>query len=257
MTPATCLSVLAEHGLLPRQRHAIYLAGSLIRGWGNDTSDLDVYVVTDSLWRGDVTTSSPVSISPGAVPVNAFYVADRRWDVEYWSDRQVDELLDSLSWEAFDAGRSPGGSLTSTEVAFVHRLAYHAVVEGEEWIDRRRRQFDGSAIRTVVAAQNLYWLDHLTEDAVGMRRNADLESAVIAARLALGLAVDALLASHGELETQAKWRARRMRAVLPPEVPFDEYWDLETMRSYDRDAPEKWVDEALRFCQRIVAMVQL
>jgi hypothetical protein len=108
-----------------------------------------------------------------------------------------------------------------------------------------------------VASQALYLLDHYTEDAVGMRANNDMNSAVLAARQALGFAVDALLASHGELETQPKWRARRMREVLPSELSYDEYWDLETMRSYDKDAPERWVDEVLLLCQRIAAAVNL
>lgn len=37
-----------------------------------------------------------------------------------------------------------------------------------------------------------------------MRGTADIESAVLAMRLAIGYAVDALLASHGELKIQGK-----------------------------------------------------
>lgn len=257
LSPDACLSVLAERGLLPANHDAVYLAGSLIRGWGNVTSDLDVYVVTGHLWQGEATTSAPVSVAPGVIPVQAFYRGDRRWDVEYWLDGQVDELLGVVSWEAFESGRSSGRMLTPTEIAFIQRLGFSQVVVGEDWLRRRRQQFDESAIRTMIAASALDMLDHLTEDAIGMRDNGDCDSAVLAAHLALGFAVDALLASRGEFTEQAKWRARRLRAVAPPELPFDEYWELETMRSYDRQAPDKWVNEVLRLCQRIAEAVQL
>jgi len=238
ITPAACLSELSERGLIPADQHAVYLAGSLVRGWGNATSDLDVYIVTGGPWQGEATATAKVSVAPGTVPIKAFYVGDRRWDVEYWSEGQVDELRKSLSWEAFEATPS-GSDLTTTEILFVDRLANCEPVTGTEWIRQRRRQFGESAVRAIVASQSLYELDTFTEDAVGMLASGDADSAVLAARLAFSYAVDALLASHGELEIQGKWRARRMRAVLPPELSFDEYWDMETMRSFDRRAPRE------------------
>jgi hypothetical protein len=253
----TCLSELTGRGLLPAGRRAVYLSGSLVRGWGNDTSDLDVYVITVHPWRGERTASTPVSAEPGSVPVNAFYVGSRRLDVEYWIDSQVDSLLDSLSWAAFDSGKDGAEALTATETSFIQRLSYSQPLEGEEWIRRRRQQFDRSAVRTIVTNRALFELDHLTEDAVGMRSNGDLDSAVLAARLAFDRAVDALLASHGEIEGQPKWRARRMRAVAPPGLSFDEYWQLQTMQSFQNDAPERWVEEALQACQRIADTIQL
>ncbi len=48
-----------------------------------------------------------------------------------------------------------------------------------------------------------------------------------------------------------------MRAVVPPGLSFDEYWRLQAMQSFDNDAPGKWVDEALRQCQRTADAVQL
>jgi len=256
LTPAACLSELSERGLVPDDQQAVYLAGSLVRGWGNATSDLDVYIVTGDPWQGEATAKAKVSVAPGTIPIRAFYVGDRRWDVEYWSDRQVDELRESLSWEAFEATPS-GGNLTTTEILFVDRLAYCETVTGAEWVLSRRRQFSDSAVRAIVASQSLYELDTFTEDAVGMLANGDADSAVLAARHAFSYAVDALLASHGELEIQGKWRARRMQAVQPPELSFDEYWEVETMRSFDRRAPQDWVNQVLKVCQRIVEKVQL
>lgn len=256
-SPDRCRSVLRERGLLPPGPVAVYLAGSLVRGWGNATSDLDVYVIVREPWLEETTNSQHVSVAPGTVPVEAFDLDGRRWDVEYWLESQVDELLDLVSWEAFESGRTTAGSLTPYEVAFVQRLSFSLVVDGEEWVERRAREFEASAIKAMIATYALYEFDLLTEDAVGMLGNGDVESAVLAARLAFGWAVEALLASAGEFNEQAKWRARRMRSVAPPGLGFEEYWDIETMRHFDPAAPGRWVEDVLRTCQSIVSEVKL
>jgi hypothetical protein len=45
--------------------------------------------------------------------------------------------------------------------------------------------------------------------------------------------------------------------LQPPELSFDDYWQLETMRSYDPETPEKWVEEVLRTCQHVSTEVRL
>jgi hypothetical protein len=256
-SPQRCLDVLAEQALLPAAYEAVYLAGSLVRGWGNPSSDIDVYVVVPRPWTGQPDGLGTVSVAPGAVPVRGFTADGRRWDVEFWTDEQVDALLELVSWESFEAGRARGDALTLHEVAFMQRLGYARVVRGAGWLARRVDQFDGSAVRAMIGSRALYELDLFTDDAVGMLAAGDVDSAVLAARCAFGHAVEALLASHGEFNEQPKWRARRMRDVAPAELGFADYWAVETMRDLDPAAPEKWVEHVLRVCQQIANEVTL
>jgi hypothetical protein len=255
--PQRCLDVLAEQGLLPDRLHAVYLAGSLVRGWGNPLSDLDVYVIVDEPWtRSDAEVGS-VSVRPGFVPIHGFVSDGRRWDVEYWSEQQVDDLLALVSWPSFESRRGRAESLTTHEVAFMQRLAFAKVISGAEWVRRRTNEFATSAVRTMIASRALYEFDLFAEDAVGMLEAGDTDSAVLAARYGFDHVVEALLASHGEFNEQAKWRARRMRAVSPPELSFEDYWALETMRDLDPDSPDDWVKTVLRVCQDIANEVKL
>lgn len=257
VTPPECLSVLGERRLLPAARSAVYVAGSLVRGWGNARSDLDVYVVTTDPWPGEASSVSHVSVSPPTVPTHAFEVGGRRWDVEYWLERQVDALLDAVAWEAFESGRGSAASLSKHEIAFMQRLPFSLVVEGSEWVARRSREFDASAVKTMIAVEALYQLDLLAEDAVGMLAAGDTESAVLAARQAFGYAIEALLASHGEFNEQEKWRARRMASVAPGGITFGKYWEIETLHGFDPRAPGAWVEDVLRTCQKIATEVAL
>lgn len=143
------------------------------------------------------------------------------------------------------------------EVALLVRFSYAAPIAKDEWLQERKRQLGDLPLRSMMALRALHMLDIYTEDAVGQLADGDVESAVLAAKIALWYAVDALLASHAEFGESPKWFARRYRAAQPPEVTLDEWWALETMRSYDPAHPERWVEEVLTVCQKIASEVSV
>jgi hypothetical protein len=71
--------------------------------------------------------------------------------------------------------------------------------------------------------------------------------------MGLGAHIDALLAMHGHLGVYEKWRARAFAQTDQDVVSFQEYWNLETMRSYEPDRPEIYAGEVLALCRRIAA----
>src|SRR5512138_2287901 len=91
--PDACVKQLFAGGHLAPDPHCVFLAGSLVRGWGNVTSDLDIYVISDGPWTGETVEEATVNLTIGTVPINSFYVGERRWDLEYWQVAQIDELL--------------------------------------------------------------------------------------------------------------------------------------------------------------------
>ena len=83
-----------------------------------------------------------------------------------------------------------------------------------------------------------------------------LGCAVLAAWMAYGLAVDAVLATHGELGENPKWRPRRVREIAPPEVPYADFWAVTTMRDLDPADPVRWVRRVVRISQQLSAQVE-
>jgi hypothetical protein len=245
------VAMLAAEGLLPDQYHAVYLAGSLVRGWGNDSSDLDCYVVTDIGWESPTAQRSEVDLEPHHVLTESRYLSTRRWEIQYWLDRQVDQMLAKVT----DVNRE--AEITRVDAVFLRRLGYATPEAGSVWLERRREQVAASRITTVVAANALQSMDVCVEDAFGQLTAGDLDSAVISARLAFGYAVEAALADRGEFEESAKWRARRMRVANPSALPFAQYWAIETMRDFDPAAPGTWVRHVLEICQHIAMEVNL
>jgi hypothetical protein len=252
-----CLAELERHGLLPSSYEAVYAGGSLVRGWGNDRSDLDIYVIVAEPWRSDSAQIDTVALRPDTIPVEVLYVDKRRWDVEYWLESQVDQLFGKVAADQLEGGQPAGRRMTYPEVCFLERVGHAGLVDRDDWVHERQRQLEGSPVAEVMALRALHMMDVYTEDVVGQLAAGDVVSAVLTAKIALRYAVDALLASHGEFGESLKWFAHRFRAADPPELGFDEYWALETMRSFDPAAPERWVEEVLMLCRRISSEVSV
>jgi hypothetical protein len=241
---------LRERGLLPDTVHAMLLSGSLVRDWQHANSDVDVYVIVSGPWRSPTSGDSPVSLRPETVPTETVHVDDCRWEVKYWQDSQVDQVVEKVSREGFESGAGIR-TLTDNESTFLERLRWARPVSGAAWLDARRRQLAESAFQTVLVTRALLRAEGCLSDAAGQLESTDPDGAVISARLAFGHVVDALLGSHGELCMENKWRTRRMRAVAPAALPYDRYWRLETMRDFDPSNPREWIEEIAKLYRTV------
>lgn len=252
------LTELKERGLLPEHRHCVYVSGSLVRGWGNKSSDLDFYVITDTPWESSTMAVEAVGVVPNTISVEVTKVDQLRLDVEYWTADQMAQVLRKVHADVL-SGTGPAGDLISPmEIRMLEKLVRAVPVEGVEWLDEVNRQLADSALWTILASRALHIADIFLEDAAGQVAGGDLESAVLAARFAFGRTVDALLATHGEIVGgQGKWRAKSFQAAAPPEMSFDEYWRWETMHGLDLEDPAPWVTGVLRRCQQLAREMKL
>ncbi|OWA20931.1 hypothetical protein B9W61_26080 [Streptomyces sp. CS057] len=253
------LAPLRERQLIPEGTRAAFIVGSVARGWNNPRSDYDIYLVSDPLHiAADATDAIPVPLDPPVVSVEVFYAQDKRWEVKYWSDAQIDQLLAKVSWEAYEQGTVAGNVLTEVEELMLARLGHCVPLIGADWVEERCERLGRTAFRSFVIARSLGEADTYVEDALGQMEAGDLESAVLSARLAFGHAVDALLEGTGEFGShQPKWRANRFKAAVPGVLTFDEYWAIETMQTYDNTDPRPWIKNVLALCQDIAMRVDV
>lgn len=255
---ATIAGGLRENGLLPGSCRSVFVSGSLVRGWGNATSDLDAIVVSDEPWRSASAESSHVALVPDTLQHESTFLGGIRCDIEYWLDSQVDQLMEKVSIARFESGEPTWQTLSPDEVAMLERMPY-AIASGEGgWLERRQAQLRSSAHRAVLVSQSLDHCGSYVEDVAGQCEAGDIDSAVLTARLAFGHAVDGLLAGAGQFGSRwPKWRARRFREANPSILSFDEYWAIETMQTFDPSQPRKWIDEVIRLCRNISMEVEV
>jgi hypothetical protein len=248
---------LDSRSCLPAERLALLVVGSMAQGWANEDSDLDMYVVTSELWSGSRARVA-VPLDTDFVSAEVQYVEGRRCEIKYWLDSQVDQMLAHVTWEEFEQPSQAAKILHVLEESFLERLVTCVPVEGEAWVRRRREQLQRSAFKALLVTRSLANSDGCCEDALGQLAAGDLHSAVLSARQALGFSVDGLLESAGCFGSHnPKWRARRFRAVAPPQMRFEDYWCLETMRTFDPKDPERWVIDVVRTCKNLHTLVEI
>jgi predicted nucleotidyltransferase len=257
MTVDDWLAPLKSRGLLPAELLAVYVVGSVARGWQNARSDFDIYVVSSGAEFQNSGYTIPVPLDPPFVPTETFYEADKRWEIKYWLDSQIDQMITKVSWEAYEAGMVAGTALTLTEELSLARLGNCLPLIDNDWLRKTQERLAGSAFRSFAVVRSLGAADNAVEDALGQMESGDLYSATISARLAFGHAIDALLEGEGEYGSHLpKWRANRFKAAAPSAISFEDYWAIETMQAYDSADPRAWITNVLTICQDIAMRVE-
>lgn len=252
------VDTLELRGLLPDDCLAVLLVGSAARGWDNRNSDFDFYVVTTRSWTSDTCQSVAIPLDPPTLPVEIVYHSGRRWELRYWLNTQIDQMFEKVSWSEFERDRTERQVLSPPEELLLARMTDCVLLRGPDWLADRRARLAESAFGPIVVARSLAAADDAVEDAMGQLAAGQVHSAVLAARQALGHTVDALLEQHGEYGSYlVKWRPQRFQAARPAALGFDEYWELETMRTYDPLNPGKWINDVLTICQDVAAKVTI
>ncbi|SEB99118.1 hypothetical protein SAMN05428945_1729 [Streptomyces sp. 2224.1] len=253
-----CLDALRRKGLAPDDPVAVVVVGSVTRGWAHAASDFDLYVLTGAPCRMPGARTVAVPLHPDTVTSVDFTDGGRRYEVTYWTDAQVGQMLEKVTWDAFDSDESSLRILTSNEELFLERLSGGVALTGADWLKRRAEQLHDSAYRAFVATRSLSEADGKVEQALGMLETGDTHSAVLAAKVAFQQATDALLDSHGVYGTHTpKWRARRVQDARLDALPFERYWALETMADFDPQRPEEWVRRTVEFCKDLSLEVEI
>lgn len=249
------LSPLRERALLPAGTLAAFVVGSAARGWHNARSDFDIYVVSEDA-ESVAGGGMPLRPNPPQLHTVDFYDENRKWEITYWTQSQVDQALAKVAWPVFESGDSAGDTLTLYEELLLARLDTCIPVVGDAWIQLSRRRLAESAFSARVVVRSLGAADDAVEDALGQLEAGDLESATISARVAFRHVVDALLESYGEYGSHLlKWQPNRVRAVAPAEIGFSDYWRIETMQGYDIRNPGPWIVNVLTLSQDLAMRV--
>ncbi|GAA0549683.1 hypothetical protein GCM10010172_34680 [Paractinoplanes ferrugineus] len=248
---------LREKELVPDSCRAVFIGGSVARGWQHSRSDTDLYLVSGEAWEGESDGFNTVAVDPASVPTNVTFVDGNRIELRYWQESQFDQVLAKVTWDAYQNADSFGQKLSQHEAALLSRLTSALVLVGDEWVTRRREEVAASAFRSMLALRCLSEADSWVRDALGMTESGDFASAVLAAQNALAASADALSLGSHEYSIEPKWRARRMEIIGSPILPFDRYWELATMRTYDPANPTAWIESVLEVCREVALEVEV
>lgn len=241
--------------VIPDDTMCVFASGSLVAGWGHAASDVDLYVVTTAPAPVAPATVLDLGLSSRPLPVVVAFGPDGvPYDVEYWTTAQVDELLSAVR-DTGDQGHALESRLSYADTDWFFRLSIAVAITGHDWLEAAKRRLAESALPTILAGREFYEADGFIEDALGLADVGDQESAVLAARAALGHAVDGYLFARGSFCPGVKWRYRKLAALPDSAMPLDAYWRLETMRDLDPGTVRPWVENVVQACQALMLEV--
>ncbi|MEU3455372.1 nucleotidyltransferase domain-containing protein [Micromonospora sp. NPDC006766] len=232
----TTIRTIAEKLLGNVRFSCVYLGGSRAVGWSHKSSDVDLFVISDSEpppptgFNLDVTVAEPL-------PSIAISFHDGvRFDVEYWSPIQIHELVARLG-EA-----SARDTLSHADMDVLWRLHTARFLLGDrELFDRLQSTVPASSLSREFAKRAVYSAEVRLDDAAGLLASGEPLIAALACREAFARVVDAVLSHTGSPVPPSKWRLRRLREAEGFEELFREYLAVETMAEFVPADSSAWV----------------
>lgn len=228
-----------------RDDSCVFVSGSLVEGYGNQGSDIDVFVVGER-------PGKTVIASLPECDVDVMEIGGVRYDVEYWSPDAVDKLLERLEALEFDGECYPV-HLSPDELQFCHRLRIGIPIAGQERFDQ--------LIATLATERLLGYIvffahadyDDAVDDALSALDAGDLRTSITCSRIALEAAIDCCLALRGDTSTKGKWRWRRLsRLEVEPSI-IERFWSLWVAApASEAEQQGGYVEECVSFCSDLL-----
>lgn len=193
--------------------HCAFISGSLIEGYGNAASDVDVFVVTIRDTAGRPDSLSEFDFGDFKIEMDIDDTEMIRTDTELWSIEVIRDIANSISACADDWARST--ELPEQHLKFAHKLRTAVGIHNSAKVAELKELFKWEQVARVQSHRALLEYVGYSEDAAGAIRAEDDGTAMITSRLALGWAIDAFIGSQGVTTNSEKWRCRKLATLNP------------------------------------------
>ena len=241
----TASQVFAEFEIF-RPATSVFVAGSVVMGWGHGTSDIDLYVMLpealDGIDGGYARTAS--TTDPMMYIVLGQFGAFRA-DIEVWTVEQVNEIINR-----FEDLRGPAMA-DRGEQDLLNRLVTGRPLHGEPWWARARDRITSSSYAMWLAGDRRRLAEAAVESARAESARGSALSSLLIAREALARAVEAALTVRGDFSVSRKWLYRRMQSTPLEGIDVDATWRRLCLDDAER-SPDRWTATTLALCAQIM-----
>ncbi|MFF2019515.1 hypothetical protein [Paenibacillus sp. NPDC058177] len=237
------------------QSTVIYMAGSLCEGFGNEKSDIDVYVLTNRQFIDDIeaglNSNDVFSINDTNLAHN-FIIENQRFDVEFWELEKVMEGIGQFNAIDFHSERHMG-KINDGIFDMLHRMKYAIPVYNKEDFESIFQKLDQRKFKYYQAIKKTEQYDSWLEDLEGAYRSYDYGTMFFLSRHLIDNAVVAFLAINGETNPNIKWLYRKLARFSEStknNIIEQRYIYLQN-RNYQPDQIDQQIRETLDFTQKI------
>ena len=246
--------VLDHLKILKVRSYFVYLAGSLVEGFGNEGSDIDVYVIYDSSEDISIKSSNQneVLLKTEFSYVNNIIHDGKRFDFEYWSINDVKNLIDKVN------SINPNAEqylirLNKEEQDFLHRFKISQCIYNEELYNKYKQQVSFEKLQFIQAVSLSEQYSSYIEDLQGALDSGDLETAYLITHLLIETALTSFLCANGETNPSRKWLLRKLgkyETKVNDSSIKDTYFDLLSYR-FDTSNIRDYIEKSIEFTTKL------
>ncbi|KSU60369.1 hypothetical protein AS034_16130 [[Bacillus] enclensis] len=190
----------------------LYIAGSIMEGFGNESSDVDVFVISEEpekLLNNHKRHAREATMKVGESLIKNIVINDVRYDFEYYSSSHFHTIINELNSLNFNTDEHIS-RLPADDVDLLHRLKFASPLLHEETFKTMKEEINFENLNKYIVVTTIEKYDGYLEDLEGALSSNDLGTAYVVVKLLLKNAVNAYLASVGETNPGEKWIYRKL-----------------------------------------------
>ncbi len=250
---------LKNHYLVTASEFA-YIAGSIIEGFGNVKSDIDLFIFYDDDEdainkiienEGEETAKYSIIKSENSIIYN-FILDHQRYDCEIFKLKTLQNILNKIGVISYHADDFYEGVIPNSILDFMHRLKYAQVIAGEDKFSNICGGIEFDKLAYYEAMLETQRQTGMLEDLEGYLESKDYGSAFFTARIILDSSMSAFLSSIGETNPSKKWLFRKIKRYcdkIQNSAYLDRYLNLQSVK-YE-EGMIGFYSVVIEFCQEL------
>ncbi|MEK8199508.1 nucleotidyltransferase domain-containing protein [Lysinibacillus sp. FSL M8-0134] len=236
----------------------VYLSGSLIEGFGNKSSDIDVFVICEELPDPeDSEIEGEVFLQGNKNLIQNFVIDGIRFDVEYWTKEHLEEVTKKLNSLDFQTDKHLE-RISQDELVFLHRLKIGKPIINKDYFTKIISSLNINNFHYYQITINSENFSNILEDIQGAISSSDYGSAYFWARDLLNLSISSYLSIYGETNPKNKWIYRKLLSYQENTGDtqlINDYIELQTMPYNEKDI-KKHLKKLIQYAQNLNVISQ-
>lgn len=237
-----------------------YLAGSIMEGFGNDSSDIDVFVICKNLDELKLLKQVPSEtiLEVGDTIVRNITVDSIRYDFEYYTIENFESTVRKINKLNFNTDKHIE-ILSNNSIDLIHRLKFANPIVNIEEFNEFKKNIKFKNLNKYLVVKIMEKYDGYLEDLEGALSSKDWGTAYTLIKLILKTGMNAYLASYGETNPGEKWIYRKLLRFAENNNDKDiikEYFAFEGVL-FNEDSIRSYAKSVLNFNQKLILQAQI
>lgn len=233
----------------PEEKDIVYLSGSLIEGYGNKYSDLDVFIIKHDISNIDS------QFRYEDFKIKLIYKGNSKLDFEYHEYSKVFNLIDFAN--SFDPDNLDSlENLSVDRIEFLHRFLVSIPIFNSEDYEIHKNNINKKNLYNALKYHRRRSFNAHLMDCHGMLENNDIDTAVFWSKQTLCDAIDVYLAAKGDTNTSQKWRLKRLERL--DGVNSDLYIKFSELLNFcgRNENKRSYIESVLEFSHHLITDVE-